>query len=77
MRMKEGEHRLRMLANGFNRLDVLRRELRERRRAAKELIEHARSICAKAAQSCEESRRLQKKFIANLSGTDQNQNSRD
>jgi hypothetical protein len=44
-----------------------RRESRERRQVAKELIERARSIRAKAAQTCQESRQLEKKLRANLS----------
>ena len=47
-----------------NRLDLLLRESRERRRVANDLVARARSLCAHAAQTCEETRQLEKTLIA-------------
>jgi len=46
------------------RLDTLLRESSERRQVAKELVVRARSIFAKSAQTCEESRQLEQTLIA-------------
>ena len=52
-----------MLVKTVERVSTLLRESKKQRQAAKELISRARSICAKAAQTCEDTSGLDPKWV--------------